>query len=114
MNQENNIIQKVTREVVSKAIEVFGEKIYRIILYGSYARGDFTPESDIDVMILIDCKHEELPKYRRAVSKIASDISLHDDVEVSLLLEDRFTYEKWLDTLVFYQNVYNEGIVLYE
>lgn len=114
MKQENNIIQRVTREVVSKAIEVFGEKIYRIILYGSYARGDFTPESDIDVMILIDCKHEELSKYRRAVSKIASDISLNDDVEVSLLLEDRFTYEKWLDTLVFYQNVYNEGIVLYE
>ena len=113
MNQDNNTIQKITSKVVSKSIESLGEKLSRIVLYGSYARGDFTSESDIDVMILIDCKHEDLPKYRRMVSKIASEISLDDDVELSLVLEDIYTYEKWLDTLVFYQNVKKDGVVLY-
>lgn len=113
MNHDNNIIQKVTSKVVNKSIEALGEKLNRIVLYGSYARGDFTPESDIDVMILIDCKHEELSQYRELVSKIASEISLNDDVELSLVLEDIYTYEKWLDTLVFYQNVKKDGVVLY-
>ena len=113
MNQDNNTIQKITSKVVSKSIESLGEKLSRIVLYGSYARGDFTPESDIDVMIIIDCKHEELPKYRRMVSKIASEISLDDDVELSLVLEDIYTYDKLLDTLVFYQNVKKEINVHY-
>ena len=59
MNYDNNIIQKVTSKLVNKSVEALGETLNRIVLYGSYARGDFTPESDIDVMILLDCKHEE-------------------------------------------------------
>lgn len=108
-----NKIQHVTKRVVEKSIDAFGDKINRIVLYGSYARGDFTPESDIDVMILIDCKHDELPQYRRKVSKIASEICLDDEVELSLVIEDIYTYEKWLDTLVFYQNIKKDGVVLY-
>lgn len=114
MSKENELIQRVTRKVVDRAIEAYGDKINRIILYGSYARGDFTSESDVDVMILINCKHEELSNYRRTITKIASDISLDDDIEVSVVLEDIYTYQKWLDTLVFYQNVNKDGVVLYE
>ena len=29
-------------------------RIKKVILYGSYARGDFRPDSDIDVMVLVD------------------------------------------------------------
>ena len=114
MNQDKNIVQIVSDKVVSKTIDALGEKLKRIILYGSYARGDFTPESDIDMMILVDCKHEELSQYRKCVSKIAGEINLDDDVELSLVMEDIYTYEKWLDTLVFYQNVQKDGVVLYE
>ena len=114
MDLENEIIQRVTRKVVDRAVDAFGDRINRIILYGSYARGDFTPESDVDVMILINCKHEELSEYRRTIAKIASDISLDDDIEVSVVLEDIYTYQRWLNTLVFYQNVDKDGVVLYE
>ena len=113
MKTDNATIQNVKKSVVEKTIDAFGEKINRIVLYGSYARGDYTPKSDIDVMILINCEHEELSLYRKRVSQIASEISLNDDVELSIVLEDIHTYEKWLDTLVFYQNVKKEGVVLY-
>ena len=113
MQQDNNTIEIVKRKVVEKAIDAFGDKVNRIVLYGSFARGDFTSESDIDVMLLLNCKHEELPLYRKKVAQIASEISLNDDVELSLMIEDIFTYEKWLDTLPFYQNVKKDGVVLY-
>lgn len=110
---KQDIVQHVTRAVVEQTIDAVRDKLIKIILYGSYARGDFTPESDIDMMILLDCSREELPLYRKRISRIASGLSLESGKEVSLLLQDRETYDEWLDTLVFYQNVEKEGVVLY-
>lgn len=108
-----DVIHRVTLKIVQRTIEAFGNDVNRIILYGSCARGDFTPESDIDMMIILDCNRDYLSAYRDRVSQISSDISLDDDVEVSIVLEDVFTFEKWLNTVAFYQNVKNEGVVLY-
>ena len=33
--------------------DAFGERLHRLILYGSYARGDATPQSDIDVLVVL-------------------------------------------------------------
>ena len=37
----------------NRALAMYPDAISRIILYGSYARGDATPESDLDVMVVI-------------------------------------------------------------
>lgn len=44
-------IKNITNEVYEELLKLFEEKIERIILYGSYARGDFDLESDVDIMI---------------------------------------------------------------
>ncbi len=67
-----NSIQKVTRGVVGKIVDLLGDKVYKIILYGSYARGDFNSESDVDIMILLNCSEEETVLYRNDVCMIAS------------------------------------------
>ena len=79
-------LQTVTQSVIQATMELLCDKIYKIILYGSYARGDFTSESDIDFMILLNCSEEEARTYRKAVNRLASRISLANDIEVSLLL----------------------------
>jgi len=47
-----------TRELVSQYVEVlckiYGKHLKTVILYGSYARGDYTKDSDIDIMVLLD------------------------------------------------------------
>ncbi len=106
-------LQTVTRSVIQAAVDLFSDKKYKIILYGSYARGDFNLESDVDIMIILDCSQEELKMYRKKVSRIASRISLANDIEVSLLLIDRRSFEERLDILPFYQNVVREGVSLY-
>jgi len=39
----------------------FGDQILRVILYGSFARGEAHAESDVDVMIVVGWEFEKLP-----------------------------------------------------
>ena len=47
---------------------ILGHSIHDAILYGSYARGDFTAESDIDILLTADLTPEQIASQRRAVS----------------------------------------------
>ena len=39
-------LQIILSEIAKTARETFGEHLDSVILYGSYARGDYTPDSD--------------------------------------------------------------------
>ena len=54
-------INIITKEIVEDVLELFKEKVYKIVLYGSYARGDFTKESDV-----INAKRLKLPIKRNS------------------------------------------------
>lgn len=109
-NNIKNIIEEYTREVA----KLLGKHLKQIILYGSYARGDFNSDSDIDIMILTDFTDKEIVEYRSKVIEIAYDIEYDNDFEITIspLLKniDKFNY--WLEALPFYMNVQKEGVVL--
>lgn len=106
-------IRIITAKIVEQAKNLLKGNIYKIVLYGSYARGNFDIESDIDVMIILNCNKEEVCRYRKQISRVAGQIGLENDIEVSLLLRDRDTFERSGEVLPFYKNIQKEGIVLY-
>ena len=106
-------IDGVKRDVVSKGLEILGDKVYKIILFGSYARGDYEEDSDVDIMMLLDCKRKELPQYRQMLSGISGRISLNNNVTVSLLLNDKDTFYSKKNIMPFYQNVERDGVILF-
>ena len=103
----------ITEEIVNETRELLKDDIYKIILYGSCARGDFDSESDIDVMIIVNCRKEEISRHRKQVSKVASRIGLKNDIEISMLLRDKDTFERNEGVLPFYKNIQREGVALY-
>ena len=48
-----NLLDQYT-EILQK---IYGKHLKKVILYGSYARGDYRDDSDIDIMILLGAKH---------------------------------------------------------
>ena len=69
-------IRNIAAEINEELIKLFGGKIQRIILYGSYARGDFNLESDVDIMVLLNCEQKEIMQLIKEISRIASLVFL--------------------------------------
>lgn len=44
--------EKALKEFIKNIKTKYGDKIDRIILFGSYARGDYRKDSDIDVLVI--------------------------------------------------------------
>lgn len=112
MNMEENI-KNIASEVNEELVKLFGEKIERIILYGSYARGDFNLESDVDIMILLNCEQKEITERRKEISRLASRIGLKNDIMVSILARNCTDYENQIKYQPFYQNIEKEGMKIY-
>ena len=102
-------LNNMMKETYSALSSVFGEKLDEVWLYGSYARGDFDAESDVDIMALVDLPKEQLAMYRRKVSDLSSDLDLKYDVLLSIKLQDKDTFLRFSNTLPFFQNVMKEG-----
>lgn len=96
-----------------KAILSVSDNVEKIILFGSKARGDSKPDSDIDVLVVLDIPEEQLSMMKREMRNLASDIGLEHDELISLVIVTKEYFESMGNTL-FYQNVAKDGIIMYE
>lgn len=107
-------IDKTLSELLDLIKEVFGDRAKKVILYGSYARGDYNKNSDIDIMILTDLDDDELIKYRDKLWDLVYDIELDNNVILSPMVKNIEKFNYWLDALPFYMNIQKEGVILNE
>ena len=106
-------LRKMLLELEEKLQRVYGNKLKAVILYGSVARGTATEESDIDIMVLIDGTAQELRTFEDQLSDVSTDISIKYFRVFSIIDISYQEYMRWMNTLPFYKNVSQEGVVLY-
>lgn len=92
--------------------KILGNRLSKVILYGSYARGDYHENSDIDIMVLVKMSGSEIKQIENEIYDLAFEIELETGINISPVIKDEENYIYWVDTLPFYRNVKNEGVVI--
>jgi len=105
-------LNSITTRIVSEVSARVGDKLDGILLYGSYARGDFDNDSDIDIMVLADVSAIEANRIEREFVSLTSSLGLEHDVLISLYVKDCETFYRWKDVLPYYQNILRDGVKL--
>lgn len=86
--------------------------IKKAILFGSYARGDFHMDSDIDVMILVDLEGAQMKSYEDKIYDVTYDFNCAYGTEIMPVIQNIDHYNYWKKAYMFYRNVEEEGVVI--
>ncbi|MCR4566469.1 MAG: nucleotidyltransferase domain-containing protein [Pseudobutyrivibrio sp.] len=105
--------KKLLEEYVKELVGIYGSHLKKIILYGSYARGDNREDSDIDIMILLDMSDIEAKEFQDALSEITFNYNFDFDMDINPIAHSEETFNKWLKAYPFFKNVDKDGVILY-
>ena len=106
----NHVVFQFSRELK----RMLGERLVRVVLYGSYARGTYHDNSDVDIMILVKMSEDELRQIKNSIYDLAFEIEMDTGIDIAPIIKEKQQYEYWVDTLPFYKNIKEEGVVISE
>ena len=106
-------LEKLKSEVEKAAKELLGDKLTKVILYGSYARGDFHDESDIDFALMSNVTENDIPAYNNQIGEVTSKLSRKYRALVSIMIISNESYNKYKSVIPFYENMVKEGQIIY-
>lgn len=109
-----NNIKILLMEYLSEIRTIYGKHLKSVILYGSYARGDYTSDSDVDIMILVDLTEEEIEKLSEPLSELGFEYNVDHDIWMMPIVKNIDHFNQWVSTYPFYNNIQNEGVRLYD
>ena len=106
-------IQNIMLSFASQLRSILGNRLSQIIVYGSYARGDYNDYSDVDVMILVKMSEAEIKEIENEIYDLAFEIEMSTGVDISPVIKNEEQYEYWSDTLPYYRNIKREGVPIH-
>lgn len=90
--------------------KIMGKDLSKILVYGSYARGDYNENSDIDIMILTSLSEDKIEQVEDFLYDEAFDFMMEYGIQISVIVKNEEHFKYWLGALPFYDNVECEGI----
>lgn len=109
-----DMILNIINEYVASVKKIFGTYLRKVIVYGSYARGDYNEKSDIDIMFIVTLDENKIHETFNEVCDIAFEYEMKYGIVISPIIKNDKHFEKWMEVLPFYQNVVKEGVCVYE
>jgi uncharacterized protein len=103
----------INNSVTSDLKEIFQTNLNKIILYGSYARGEESFESDVDYLILTTLSDDEIKEYNKLIVDLSYKYFVKYNVLFSFVIINSNQFTKYSNTLPFYNNIVKEGTLVY-
>ena len=76
-------ISDIMQDFAKSVRKILGNSLDSVIVYGSYARGDYSELSDVDVMLLVSLGEEDIKKISDQISDLAFDFMMKYGVDIS-------------------------------
>ena len=109
-NKNKELAQKIS-DMITSLSSIYGDLMSEVVLYGSYARGTQTEESDVDIAVFLSEKPAK--KTTDAMIDCVSRYELESDKVLSVIEINQDMFNEWENILPFYKNIKKEGIVLW-
>jgi len=104
-----NSIKSILEEAKLRLKEFYGNRLKGIVLYGSYARGDATDGSDIDLIVLLEGMNDPVEEIYKC-SNAFGDLELTYDTLISVLPLDVNEFRERRLPVIF--NAKREGVAI--
>lgn len=102
--------QKAVERFAAALRERWGSEIIEIHLFGSKARGDAGPESDVDLLVITERDDWRL---KDEIGRVATEILLAEGVYLSVKVLGRAPYQRFVALEApFIKNVLREGVAV--
>jgi len=105
----NHKLKNILMQLRSHFEQLYGDRLTQMVLYGSQARGDARPDSDIDILVVLKGQVNPGEEIKRT-SHIRADLSLQNDEVISCLFMDEQRFTHYNGPLL--RNIRKEGIAL--
>ncbi len=105
----NLTLQPILKQLKQNLKQLYGDRLIHITLFGSQARGDQQPDSDIDILIVLKTLVNPGTEIKRT-GKIIAALSLEYDQVITCLFIDELQYQTRNNALL--RNIRQEGILL--
>jgi uncharacterized protein len=105
----NVILQPILDRLKQELTKLYSDRLTHLTLFGSQARGDQHPESDIDVLVVLRAPVNPGEEIKRT-GRIVADLSLEYDVVISCIFMAETDYQTRNSNLL--RNIRNEGVLL--
>ena len=111
--RNDGIMDKIVSETSKRVPELIRSDLKKIILFGSYARGDYTDESDIDIAVLVGCDRKETVRYKDDLVALSAEMDLKNMVVVNFVCLSYKEFNEKKGYYPYYANIEREGKVIY-
>ena len=103
---------RIFQQLIPGIVEIYGDLLVSVILYGPVARGTQTEASDIDIAVML--RSEENADMKERITDLIVNLELEHNKVISVLRIDYEKFKMWEETMPFYKDIKDDGIILWQ
>lgn len=105
-----NELDRILTKILHAYESVYGEAIVEVLLYGSYARGDFESHSDVDIVAIVKGERTFLQEELKKIWEVSFELEIDYETIISPTVIPFDEYKEYQDCIPYYQNIKKEGV----